>query len=111
MDQRYRPDERLKRRAEIDLVMRKGVKRSNRTMRLYVLDNGLGRPRFAPVVPGRVCNAVKRNRWKRLLRETFRLNKAAFGSRDVVVVPQVPPEGRSQADVARECLELLKARR
>lgn len=111
MDTRYRPDERLKRRREIDLVMRRGVKRTSRTLRLYALENGLGRARFAPVVPGRVCNAVKRNRWKRLLRETFRLNKAAFGARDVVVMPQVPPEKRTQADVARECLALLKAAR
>ncbi|MGL6196242.1 MAG: ribonuclease P protein component [Thermoguttaceae bacterium] len=42
---------------------------------LYVFPNGLSKTRLGMSVSRKVGNAVVRNKWKRLIREQFRLNK------------------------------------
>ncbi|HYE99043.1 MAG TPA: ribonuclease P protein component [Planctomycetota bacterium] len=92
MDQSYGKDERLRRQWEIDDVYRRGRRWIGKYLRIHVRANGLPRSRFAVSVPGRLCGAVERNRWKRLLRESFRLNKGAIGpGLDIIAVPTRPP--------------------
>lgn len=102
MDATYGKDARLLRQNDIDAVYRRGKRWTAKAFRIHVKANGLDRSRLAISVPGRVCNAVLRNRWKRLLRESFRLNKEAIGpGLDIVAVPTRPPEDllRPQVDV------------
>jgi ribonuclease P protein component len=63
---------------------------------LYGDTNTVGRPRLGLTVPRRVGGAVQRNRWKRLLREAFRLIQHELPAIDYVCVPRStpPPELR-----------------
>lgn len=112
MDQRLRRTERLTRQRDIDAVYRRGRRWHGRLLRVHVKPNDLAFSRFAVSVPRRLCRAVDRNRWKRLLRESFRRNKAAIGpGLDIVAVPATPPGDLKRPDVESELLELLRRHR
>lgn len=92
MDQGFPKTCRLTRQKDIDAVYKRGRRWNAKILRIHVRPNGLERSRLAISVPGKLCNAVQRNRWKRLLRESFRLNKEAVGpGLDIVAVPSQPP--------------------
>ena len=99
---------RLVRKAEIDEVFRRGRRVSCKMMRLHALPNGRDLPRLAVSVPKRIGNAVARNRWKRLLRESFRLNRDAFGSYDLLAIPGHPPGDLKRREVEQALLNLIR---
>jgi len=84
---RFRPDERIRRRAEFRLVYDQGLRISGRYSTLFILANKLDVGRLGIAATKKLGGAVKRNRAKRLIREVFRRNKIASGF-DVVVVPK-----------------------
>jgi len=61
-------------------------------------------------VPNRTGSAVERNRWKRLLRETFRLHQQMLGSLDILVIPTRPPGKLRRQEVEKQFLALLRDR-
>jgi ribonuclease P protein component len=112
MDERLRRSERITRQKEIDDVYKRGRRWSARHFRLHVKDSTLPFSRLAISVPRRVCIAVLRNRWKRLLRESFRRNKAAIGpGLDIVAVPTRPPEGLKRQQVEAVMVQLVRRHR
>jgi ribonuclease P protein component len=112
MDRRFLKEERLTRQKDIDDVYKRGRKWSAKILRIHVRPNGLPHSRLAISVPKRVCNAVGRNRWKRLIRETFRLNKETVGpGLDLIVVPSGPPGQLGQAQVQTVLLHLIGRQR
>lgn len=62
---------------------------------LLAAANGLGHPRLGISIPRRVGTAVKRNRIKRLLRESFRLEQRSLPAGVDLVVQVRPHETRS----------------
>lgn len=112
MDERLRRSERITRQKEIDDVYKRGRRWSARHFRLHVKDSPLPFSRLAISVPRRVCTAVLRNRWKRLLRESFRRNKAQIGpGLDIVAVPTRPPEGLKRQHVEAVMIQLVRRHR
>jgi ribonuclease P protein component len=57
---------------------------ANPWLALHGVPNGAAHPRLGITVSRRVGNAVARNRWKRLLRESFRLTQHQLPALDLV---------------------------
>lgn len=80
---RYPRAEKLKKNTEISLLFEKGKWRTHGNLRIIILKNKPTAPvestKFAVSVSKKYFKkAVHRNRIKRLLRESYRLNKDAF---------------------------------
>ena len=84
---RFRPEERIRRRAEFQHVYEHGTKVHSRYCTVFVLANKGGVGRLGIAATKKLGGSVQRNRAKRLIREVFRRNKIADGF-DVVVIPK-----------------------
>ena len=78
--------ERLRRRPEYLTVQRTGARTRGRYLTLFVLPNRREVSRLGVIATRRMGGAVRRNRYKRLAREIFRLNKGPRGF-DIVMLP------------------------
>src|SRR5258708_18394183 len=84
---RFRPAERIRRRAEYQQIYSRGVRVHSRYTTVFLLANERGVGRLGIAATRKFGGAVQRNRAKRLIREVFRRNKIAPGF-DVVVIPK-----------------------
>jgi ribonuclease P protein component len=83
---------RLLKTAEFDRVFARRCSISDSLMVLHVAHALADEPRLGLVVSRKCGNAVKRNRWKRCLREAFRLSLQELPAFDFVVVPRANSE-------------------
>ncbi len=89
MDQGFSKRERLLKRKEFQLVFDKGGKFGNNQLKIYALPNGNSVSRLGLVVGRKFGNSPRRNRFKRILREAYRLNKNLLNNGvDIVVIPR-----------------------
>lgn len=92
---RFLPRHRIRFGAEFQRAYRRRNVVSNGSLTVYGAANELPHPRLGLSVSRRVGKAVLRNRWKRLLREAFRLELGRLpAGLDLVVVvrgPEPPP--------------------
>ena len=108
MDQRLRKRERITRRKDIEHLFADGARCSRTVLRVAALRNGLDYSRLGVGPSSKLCNAVKRNRLKRLTREAFRLNKGDIPvGLDIFVMPTrvkitLAEVERDLVDAARE---------
>jgi ribonuclease P protein component len=84
---RFRPHERIRRRAEFQEIYERGARIHGRYATVFVLPNRRSVGRLGIAATKKLGGAVQRNRAKRLIREVFRRNKIAPGF-DIVVVPK-----------------------
>lgn len=92
-DYRFPKSQRLLKSAEFDRVFARRRSQSDRTLVVYACENDGDSPRLGLVVSRKVGGAVLRNRWKRCLREAFRLAQHDLPrGLDLVVMPRAGAE-------------------
>jgi ribonuclease P protein component len=84
---RFRPEERIRRRAEFKQVYERGVRIHSRYATVFFMSNERAIGRLGIAATRKLGGAVQRNRAKRLIREVFRRNRIAAGF-DVVIIPK-----------------------
>ena len=87
MTTRFRPAERIRRRAEFQQIYDRGAKIHSRYFTAFLLSNQQAAGRLGIAATRKLGGSVQRNRAKRLIREVFRNNKIAQGF-DVVIIPK-----------------------
>ena len=106
---RFSKSARLLKSAEFDRVFRARCTASDRLIVVYAARNEYLHPRLGLTVSRKLGNAVVRNRWKRSLREAFRLVQHELpAGLDIVVLPQ--PRARPQVRPLQASLKSLTAR-
>ncbi len=80
---------RLRNQADFERVYQTDNYAADRTLVVKAVDNGAGTTRLGLSVNRRVGCAVTRNRWKRVIREVFRLQRSRLpAGLDLVVRPR-----------------------
>lgn len=105
-DARFRKAERLRKRPQFLRARRQGRRGGGRWVVVYAVPNDVGYPRLGVTASRRVGNAVRRNHWKRRLRDIFRRHKSRFGpGLDVVIIVKsgkgVPSYDQLRDDIFR----------
>jgi ribonuclease P protein component len=93
----FRPGDRIRTPAEFKRVMTFGKRHPMPNFRARALPNGLAHSRLGLAVPRGYGSAVRRNRFKRLCREVFRLHRRALvPPHDVVLAPPMGASARRE---------------
>jgi ribonuclease P protein component len=88
---RFAPEQRLRSKPQFDAVYASGRRVDDRFFALRVKPNGLEFPRVGLAVAVKTAgNAVRRNRLRRLVRESFRLAQHQLPALDIVVAAKFP---------------------
>lgn len=99
----------LKTSSEFSFVYRNGKSYANKYLVMYVMKNDLEKNRIGISVSKKVGNSVVRHRVTRLIRESCRLNEAAFHTGcDIVVVARAGAKGKNYSDISSALMHLAK---
>ena len=102
---RFQKKLRLCTKSQIKNVFDKKQKISQNSIAIFFCYNGLGYARLGIVIPKKNINfAVRRNKIKRIIRESFRINQKTIRNFDVIIFPYKGAEKITKKDL-RLCLE------
>lgn len=110
MNFRFTKAERLTKNKEFEKVFNEGEVFKGTKIVFYVIANEYQYSRLGLVVSKKVGNAVQRNRIKRLLRESYRLNKHLLTTNvDIIALPRRTfTSNLKLLDIENEFKKLLK---
>jgi ribonuclease P protein component len=103
----FRPTHRLRLPREFSAVYEARTRESRGPLTVYALPNELGHPRLGMSVSRKVGNAVRRNRIRRLVRESFRLLQHDFPQGYDLVVVVRPHEPLMLAEYQKLLMAML----
>jgi ribonuclease P protein component len=108
--QYFPKNNRLLKAQEFEAVFNKAqFKKSNDLTLLLARANDLSIPRLGLVVAKKkIPKAVNRNRFKRVVREVFRLNKDKLKAVDIIVLARKDIKDLPQQEISSKLLQLLK---
>ena len=90
----------LRKQADFDAVYKKGRSVGDRYVVVFYLKNGLDHNRTGFLASKKVGNSVKRNRARRLIRESYRhLVNIIPSGYDIIIIARNTIEGRSFMEV------------
>lgn len=99
----------LKKNSEFSFVYRNGKSYANKYLVMYLAKSDLDENRIGISVSKKVGNSVVRHRITRLIRESYRLNEAAFHTGyDIVVVARAGAKGRDYSDISSALMHLAR---
>jgi len=88
MSQAFVQAQRVRRRADFELVYETGARARGRFLTVLTRPNGLKGMRLGIAATRKLGSAVRRNRAKRLVRDIFRRNVCTAAGFDIVVIPR-----------------------
>lgn len=107
-DQRFRPREHLRLRADFARAFASNCRRGDDLLVAYIAPNGLKWSRLGLSVSKRLGNAVRRNYLRRKIREAFRLHRSDLPTGLDIVCIARRGALRANADLARSLCTLVR---
>jgi len=108
MDQRLRPEERIRKQSDFSFLYKQGSRYRGRYFTVVYLPNNLSYSRLGVVVSKKVGGAVERNKVKRRLRALFRRNKVAMKeTQDLLIIARPDVKGLAAKDLRSYYLEAV----
>lgn len=95
----------LRKKSDFDAIYRAGRSVPDRYVVLFLRKNDLPYSRTAFLASKKVGNSVQRNRAKRLMRESYRLNEDKFSAGyDIIFIARNTINGRKLRDVEKSMM-------
>jgi len=100
----------LKKDSDFRKVYKKGKSVANKYLVMYVLENELENSRVGISVSKKVGNAVNRNKIKRRIRESYRLNidEKVKDGYDIIFIARISSKEATHKDIEKSVINLSK---